>query len=188
MYNSTNKYWVRIAWGVSGGFITGFWNFIKDAITIVQMTDAWGSLPWCFFGLLATALATAGAGMMIMSECMKRYDATYTSGTYAGGLTLAASVVSAMHYHTFSHLGGVSRVLYPVGLCILMMGVGLLMSDQSHTNGAAKGEAHAERRGGWSMRRTNEKLDNKRSQSKTSRACPTPDRTGYLRLRTAQLV
>lgn len=186
MYHSTNQYWTRIAWGVSGGFITGFWNFIKDAITIVQLG---GSMPWGFLGLLlVTAFATAGAGMMIMSECMKRYDATYTSGTYAGSLTLAASVVSAMHYRTFSNLEGVHRVLYPVGLGILMMGVGLLMSDHGRTNGEAKAEETLPQthKGGLSRRiTTNEKLDNKRSHIK---ACPTTDRAGYLRLRTAQLV
>lgn len=193
MYNSTNKYWTRIAWGVAGGFVTGFWNFIKDAITIVQLSSSTGSTPFSFLGfLLVSAFVTAGTGMMILSECMKRYDATYTSGTYAGSLTLCASVVSALHYHTFSNLEGIHRILYPVGLGILMLGVGLLMSDPSQTKGEAKDEETLPQthKGGdelsSSMRLANEKQhDNKRSHIKTY---PTTDRTGYLRLRTAQLV
>ena len=191
MYYSHNKYWTRVAWGVAGGFVTGFWNFIKDAITLVQLSPSLWNLPWYFFGLCATALVTAGAGMMIMAECMKRYDATYTSGTYAGSLTLAASVVSAMHYRTFDNLSGVSLVLYPLGLGILMMGVGLLIM---HDGPASESNQHPV---------TNPQTIQQLSKSKNitisgkqrfislfsdRNTCPTHDPNGYLRLRTAQLV
>ena len=177
-----------MAWGVAGGFITGFWNFIKDAITIVQLSPSLWSLPWYFFGFLAAAFVTAGAGMMIMAECMKRYDATYTSGTYAGSLTLAASVVSAMHYRTFDHLSGVSLVLYPLGLGILMVGVGLLMQDMQisdhHKHHSTNLQLQQLNKGTAPVTGT-QRLISPISDRST---CPTHDPNGYLRLRTAQLV
>ena len=126
--------------------------------------------------------------MMIMAECMKRYDATYTAGTYAGSLTLAASVVSAMHYHTFSNLGPESIILYPLGLVTLMVGVGLLMQENDNTNvrtdkeelvitpqTSYEGNGSADITAGAHI-------------PATMKVCTAPDRAAYLRLRAVQLV
>ena len=126
-----SKFLKRFAWGVAGGFMTGYQNFIKDSITIIKVSGEilpW-KLPWYFFLLVALAGLTAFGGLVILAACMKRYDATYSSGTFAGGMVLSASTMSAVHYNTFAHLrpGGLSHIMYPVGLVILMIGVGLLM-------------------------------------------------------------
>jgi drug/metabolite transporter (DMT)-like permease len=153
MFWGTNPFCKRFAWGVAGGILTGCQNFIKDFITMVQiiLRDGYGDyhqtahwmifmtpwkLPWYFFGMLVAAGAFAGVGLIIFVGCMKRYDATYSAGIEAGSLTLTASLMSALHYHTFANLqqrGGDSSsynwslILYPTGLAILMVGVCLLM-------------------------------------------------------------
>jgi len=142
MRYSQNTFWRRFAWGVAGGFSTGFQNFVKDAITIFQLTPIvdwvrpW-RLPWILYVLLLSAGVTAGGGLAILAACMKRYDVTYASGTFAGSLTLCATIMSALHYHTFDHL--TNAVLYVMGVGILIAGVGLLMYHSHH-----HGEDHNE--------------------------------------------
>lgn len=132
MYFAQSNILRRFAWGVSGGFVTGYQNFIKDSITIVTVSGdvrPW-KLPWYFFILMALNGLTVYGGLFILSACMKRYDATYSSGSFAGGMMLSASIMSAVHYDTFSHLdpGLSNHVLYPTGLVIVMFGVGLLIN------------------------------------------------------------
>ena len=162
MLFSANPYWKRLAWGVAGGFLTGFQNFIKDAMAVVQIMPTQGQnqvassnainvldssalpsspplvvvmkmlsfllqLPVWFWVLLLLGIGTAMGGLAITAECMKRYDATYSSGSFVGSMTLSASLMSVVHYHTLDHLQQQSHlVFYPVGLTLVLVGVGLL--------------------------------------------------------------
>lgn len=127
----------RFAWGVSGGSVTGFQNFLKDALTVFKASaqnksnvDTTPQQPRPY-GLLALLVglsaATAFGGLLLLTSCMKRYDATYSSAMFVGSFVIMASVMSVVHYDTLNHLDGViNLVLYPIGLCILMLGVYIL--------------------------------------------------------------
>lgn len=100
-------------------------------------------LPYDFWILLMVAGATALLALTILTYCMKRYDATYTSGAFSGSLVVSASVMSAIHYHTFQHLeDGWVGVLYPVGLITLLIGVYILVkysiADDGHHHNPGK--------------------------------------------------
>lgn len=76
------------------------------------------------FALLAGA--SAFTGLLMLTACMKRYDATYSAASFVGSFVVSASIMSAVHYKTFSDLDGLSGyVLYPLGL--LVLGAGVLM-------------------------------------------------------------
>ena len=63
---------------------------------------------------------------------MKRYDATFSAAMFVGSFVLSASLMSAVHYQTFQHLSGFwNWVFYPLGLFILMIGVNLLVLNDT---------------------------------------------------------
>ena len=122
--------------------MTGFQNFLKDSLTIVKATSKskyrsdnsngdpmpWGLLVF-FIGM---AVLTAFGGLLLLTACMKRYDATYSSAMFVGSFVITASIMSAVHYDTFEHLdGAVNSICYPAGLAILMAGVYMLIAEKS---------------------------------------------------------
>jgi len=121
----------RFAWGVASGSITGFQNFLKDSLSIIKASENEGlSLPWYFYILATSACLTAFSGLLILTACMKRYDATFSSSMFVGSFIISATIMASIHYHTFSHLVGVINwIMYPTGLGILMVGLYLLVQD-----------------------------------------------------------
>jgi drug/metabolite transporter (DMT)-like permease len=126
-------YWIRsgesfarrFAWGVSGGSITGLQNFLKDSLTIFKSGEP---MPWFLPLLMLSAVASAFGGLLLLTACMKRYDATYSSAMFVGSFVVSASIMSAIHYETFDNLETVwNYILYPVGITILMAGVWILV-------------------------------------------------------------
>jgi hypothetical protein len=127
----------RFAWGSCGGCITGAQNFLKDSLTILKDVDQQqqkngGELPWFFFFFVFMAAVTAFSGLLILTACMKRYDATYSAASFVGSFVVSASIMATVHYETFAGLHGlVSYVLYPLGLSVLMVGVYMLVRENS---------------------------------------------------------
>jgi len=124
----------RFAWGVSGGSLSGFQNFIKDSLTILKASnnaDTTDSLPiGLFVSLVFLAGFAAFGGLLVLTACMKRYDATYSSAMFVGSFVISASLMSLVHYDTITNLDGtVNLILYPTGLAILMAGVALLLKS-----------------------------------------------------------
>ena len=116
----------RFGWGVAGGSITGLQNFLKDSLTALKASHG-RPLPWFEYLFVFLAAATAFGGLLFLTACMKRYDATYSSAMFVGSFVVSASIVSAVHYNTFQHLSSIwDWVLYPTGLLILMVGVTIL--------------------------------------------------------------
>jgi hypothetical protein len=128
----------RFSWGASGGSLTGLQNFLKDSLTLLHVARADPtlpvSLPLAFYVLTALAAASAFGGLLLLTACMKRYDATYSSAMFVGSFVVSASMMSAAHYQTFQHLAsGVEYFFYPVGVLVLMAGVYLLvLESQQH--------------------------------------------------------
>jgi uncharacterized membrane protein len=78
------------------------------------------------------AILTAFGGLLLLTACMKRYDATYSAAMFVGSFVIMASIMSAVHYNTLQHLDGVvSLIFYPTGLAILMSGVYMLIGTAS---------------------------------------------------------
>jgi hypothetical protein len=124
----------RCAWGCSGGAITGAQNFLKDSLTIIKARDAEQKLSLIFYPLSFMAASTAFVGLLLLTVCMKRYDATYSAASFVGSFVVSASVMAAVHYNTFAQLNGVlNSVLYPSGIFVLMVGVYLLVRDNSES-------------------------------------------------------
>jgi drug/metabolite transporter (DMT)-like permease len=129
-------YWVRrgsctylkFAWGAAGGSITGQQNWLKDCLTILKASH--GSLPWYLPVMALLAIVTAFVGLLLLTACMKRYDATYSSAMFVGSFVISASLMSAVHYDTFGNLENVyDYSLYPIGLGILMVGIFILVHE-----------------------------------------------------------
>ena len=117
----------RFAWGVSGGSMTGIQNFMKDSLTMVKANEG---IPSYFPVCLLLAIGMAFGGLLFLSDCMKRYDVTYSSSMFVGSYVVSASLMSAAHYHTFANLKNLlNYILYPVGLLILMAGVWMLVEE-----------------------------------------------------------
>lgn len=121
----------RFAWGSCGGSITGAQNFLKDSLTILKDAKQHQEpLPWFFYVFLASAAGTAFVGLLILTACMKRYDATYSAASFVGSFVVSASIMAMAHYNTFAQLEGLANdILYPIGLVVLMIGVYLLVRE-----------------------------------------------------------
>mmetsp|Transcript_125113 Transcript_125113/g.186910 ORF Transcript_125113/g.186910 Transcript_125113/m.186910 type:complete len:376 (+) Transcript_125113:45-1172(+) len=140
MLFSRNHILKRFAWGSCGGSLTGLQNFLKDSLTIAKATGPEEHYPWFFYLFLAMAGVSAFGGLLFLTACMKRYDATYTAASFVGSFVVSASLMSAAHYKTFVDLKGVlNYILYPTGLVILMVGVYVLVRD-SKDGGETEGE------------------------------------------------
>jgi len=128
----------RFSWGVAGGSITGLQNFLKDSLTLIKADASLASSNRPYFVsvlplFILLAAATAFGGLLLLTACMKRYDATYSSAMFVGSFVVSATIMSAIHYHTFQHLQNVVNILmYPVGLLLLMIGVLLLVQDSDN--------------------------------------------------------
>ena len=130
MFFSKNPVLKRFAWGSSGGSITGMQNFLKDSLTIIKATDKGEAYPWFFYFFFAMAAATAFVGLLFLTACMKRYDATYSASSFVGSFVICASIMSAVHYHSFQNLEHVwNYILYPTGLIVLGIGVYMLVRE-----------------------------------------------------------
>jgi hypothetical protein len=129
----------RFAWGVSGGCLTGFQNFLKDSLTIVTATNSSidATMPWGLLGFFVfMAVLTSFLGLLLLTACMKRYDATYSAAMFVGSFVVSASIMSAVHYDTFGHLEGtINWICYPAGLAILMSGVYMLITEDPTEEG-----------------------------------------------------
>jgi len=121
----------RFAWGVSSGSITGFQNFLKDTLSVLKACGNEGvSLPWYFYFMAFCSGFTAFTGLLCLTKCMEKYDATFSSSMFVGSFIISASIMAAIHYDTFQHLQGlVNYIMYPVGLLILMVGLNMLIQD-----------------------------------------------------------
>lgn len=127
--HSRNHILRRFAWGSFGGAMTGSQNFLKDSLTIIKATDD-GLYPWFFYVFLLFAAFSAFGGLLFLTACMKRYDATYSAASFVGSFVVTASIMSAAHYNTFKYLKTVwNYVLYPAGLVVLMVGVYVLVRE-----------------------------------------------------------
>jgi len=134
----------RFAWGVLGGSVTGFQNFLKDSLTILGLSDSVYPPP-VFFAFILLAMATSLSGLLFLAACMKRYDATYSSSMFVGSFVISASFMSAVHYHTFDNLETIWNViLYILGLFVLLIGVVILALSPEGTTSSR----HLSRAGG----------------------------------------
>ena len=125
----------RFSWGAAGGSVTGLQNFLKDSLTILKAVqveeDTGGSFTWYLPIMVLLAAGSAFGGLLFLTACMKRYDATFSSAMLVGSFVVSASIMSAVHYATFAHLESAwNWVLYPLGLVILMAGVWMLVHEQ----------------------------------------------------------
>lgn len=132
MICETSSLTKRFAWGAAGGSITGLQNFLKDSLTIVKARE--GSFPWYLPVMVLLAISTSFIGLLLLTACMKRYDATYSSAMFVGSFVISASIMSAVHYKTFSNLEAIwNYFLYPLGLVILMTGVYILVHETTES-------------------------------------------------------
>jgi len=124
----------RFAWGASGGSITGLQNFLKDSLTIIKACEATGEpYPFYFYIFVLLAILSSFSGLLFLTACMKRYDATFSSAMFVGSFVISASIMSAVHYETFQNLETFwNWIMYLLGLMILMAGVKMLMSSTAH--------------------------------------------------------
>lgn len=77
-------------------------------------------------------MLTSFSGLLCLSSCMKRYDATYSAAMFVVSFVISASLMSAVHYHTFEHLDGITNyVMYPAGLVTLLLGAFVLVKPKS---------------------------------------------------------
>lgn len=118
----------RWAWGVIGGSLAGTSNFVKDAMALGGSGSFDSTISsLCFYGLLLCAMILSISSLILSVECMKRYDATFSSASFAGADVISVSVMAAIHYHTFRNLVGMENyVLYPMGLLITVVGCAVL--------------------------------------------------------------
>lgn len=140
---SKNPSLQRFAWGSCGGAITGPQSFLKDALIVVKAVAssttttttvvAVSSWLWLLILLIVLAIITSFTGLLLLTACMKRFDATYSAAAFVGSFVVSASINAACHFHTFSSLPSTwNDVLYPMGIVILIFGVFLLESMGKH--------------------------------------------------------
>lgn len=121
----------RFAWGMAGGSLTGVQCFLKDALTMLFLENGYQrfwTLPISAFILLALAIGCAVGGLLILSACMKRYDATFSNAMNAGAFVVSASIMAQVRYDTLGNLkNGLAQFCYVMGLVIILTGLFLLV-------------------------------------------------------------
>mmetsp|Transcript_18424 Transcript_18424/g.25350 ORF Transcript_18424/g.25350 Transcript_18424/m.25350 type:complete len:405 (-) Transcript_18424:50-1264(-) len=119
--NHCNSGWQRFAWGMIGGSITGVQNFIKDSLALLHGSDG-SHFPPQLFAMLFLAGLLPLTGLLLLMQCMKRYDALYSASMFVGSLVVSSSIMAAVHYHTFDNIDRRGAFYYPVGLLTIISG------------------------------------------------------------------
>ena len=141
-FKEHNSYLNRFAWGSCSGTLMGLQNFLKDILTIAKATERQEEqgeesqytlyYPWIFYLFIVVGGPLAFMGLVALSHCMKRYDATYSNASYVGSFVIVASIMSAIHYDTFQNLHSIRNyIMYPIGLIVLMVGVYILANNHN---------------------------------------------------------
>lgn len=121
-----NPFWRRSAWGAVGGSLSGGTsNFIKDAMALgsSQVITDFITYYMLLSGLLLAAAVLSISSLILSLECMKRYEASFSCASYTGAMMFSVSIMSAVHYNTFSHLEGwLNFAFYILGLVVTMSG------------------------------------------------------------------
>jgi hypothetical protein len=129
----------KIAWGLSGGSISGLLCFIKDALSLAAADGV--SRPfatWQIWLMIYGALFTSVVGVMNLSQCMKRYDATYSASMFVGSYVTSATSVSIIRYNILDRLAYWQLIVYPLGLVILFIGIAIFVMDATGTPGCLR--------------------------------------------------
>ena len=130
----------RFAWGASGGSLTGVAQcFIKDSLVVLKASKGIFRAPLYMPLFMLLGMSFSFSGLLFLTATMKRYDATYSAAMFVGSFVVSASIMSAAHYHTFEHLAGLlDYIMYPVGLCTLMVGVHILVDRGTQTTSGGR--------------------------------------------------
>lgn len=125
----------KLSWGSIGGTVTGFQNFLKDALTISSTKP----LHPIFYLFASLAMLTAFVGLLFLASCMKRFDATYSAAMFVVSFIMSATIMAAVHYHTFHDLEGLQGyIMYPLGLIILLIGASMLVQGEKPREGESE--------------------------------------------------
>jgi len=120
--------WRRFAWGMIGGSVTGNQNFIKDALAVLHGVGD-NPYPLELFVMVLFAAIVPLVGLLLLMECMKRYDANYSASMFTGSMVATASIMSAIHYHTLDNISADMQWLYLLGLMVLAFGIITLATE-----------------------------------------------------------
>jgi len=143
--NRGSSGWRRFAWGLIGGSVTGVQNFIKDSLAVVHGLDGSHFPPQLFLMLLMAGLLPL-TGLLLLMQCMKRFDALYSASMFVGSLVVSSSIMAAVHYHTFDNIDRIGLFFYPVGLLTIISGtVVLAVESYQREESDALGQFHCSR-------------------------------------------
>jgi len=143
--NRGSSGWRRFAWGLIGGSVTGVQNFIKDSLAVIHGLDGSHFPPQLFFMLLMAGLLPL-TGLLLLMQCMKRFDALYSASMFVGSLVVSSSIMAAVHYHTFDNIDRIGLFFYPVGLLTIISGtVVLAVESYQREESDALGQFHCSR-------------------------------------------
>ena len=77
------------------------------------------------------AIFVGVAGLIFLSHCMKRFDATYSASMFVVSYIISATIMSSIRYDMFDRINGATQlILYPLGMSTLLVGVYFLMVDK----------------------------------------------------------
>ena len=101
-------------------------------------------IPYLLLSIFVLCAASfAFTGLLLNTQCMKRYNATFSEAAFVGSFVLSASINAAAHYHTFANLPSLLDVImYPIGLIVLISGVytlnkGAIAEDDAKAGGGS---------------------------------------------------
>ncbi|GMH74050.1 hypothetical protein TrST_g7583 [Triparma strigata] len=118
----------KFCWGVSGGSIAGLLLFIKDSLSLFKSESPWHWQIWLF---LSGAMFVGLYGIRCLSFCMKRYDTTYSATMFVVSYIFSADIMSLIRYDIYKNMESTAqKVLFPVGMIILLGGVAILMTEK----------------------------------------------------------
>jgi hypothetical protein len=123
----------KLAFGASGGTISGMLLYVKDATSMVQ-TEGFANVEiWI---LISLASFVAISGLILLTACMKRYDATYTASMFICSFVFSASIMSIIRFDTIANIeSNWSLAFYCLGLLILLMGIVILVAETGDGSG-----------------------------------------------------
>ena len=123
-----NQFAHKVSWGIGGGSISGLLFFINDALDLAATSDRF---HWQVPVFIFMAIFVGVSGLIFLSHCMKRFDATYSASMFVVSYIISATIMSAIRYNMFDRINGPLQLsLYPLGMAILFFGVYLLMIDK----------------------------------------------------------
>jgi len=112
----------KLAWGMVGGSVGGIYIFLKTTLMMIREEGGDAFTKWPTYLVLIGTGLTAGGGIVLLNEALKRYNAMFIAPLYQAGLVVMGGISGAVFFKELNGLGTARVVVWAISIVIICFG------------------------------------------------------------------